>query len=96
MNNITKKVEPTNEVCIKFSEEEMEQLKLQPGTKLSVKELDNGSLELAPFASLEVDMADWSREMLEMLVKLSCDQDVSVNEVIQKILSERLDSAQWS
>lgn len=96
MKNITKKVESTNEVCIKFSEEEMEQLNLQPGTKLSVKELSDGAIELTPFASLELDMAEWSREMLEMLIKQSCDEDISINEVIQKILSERLDSEQWS
>jgi hypothetical protein len=92
MTGMIKKIEPTNDVCIKFSEEEMEKLKLLPGTKLSIEEFEDGAIRLVPFATLEVDISEWSREVLEMLIAQSCTQDVSVNEIIQKILNNYIDS----
>jgi hypothetical protein len=92
MDKMTKKVEPTGEVCIRFTEDEMQTLNLIPGTKLSVAEGDDGAITLTPYKSLEVDISEWSREVLEMLITESCEQDISINEVIQKRLEKYLEA----
>ena len=89
---MTKKVEPTGEVCIRFTEDEMHELNLIPGTKMSVAEGEDGTITLTPFKSLEIDISEWSREVLEMLIVESCEQDISINEVIQKHLEKYLEA----
>jgi hypothetical protein len=81
-----KKIEPTNDVCIKFTDEELAELKMEIGTKFSVKNLDNGSIQLTPFAKMEIDLSELSRDVLEQLIINSCEQDKSVNDVISDIL----------
>ena len=85
MNNksFTKKVEPTGEVCIKFTEEEMELLEIKEGDKFSIEECKDGGLLLKKYQKLELDLSEFSREHLEHLVKQSCDNDVSVNEIFE-------------
>jgi hypothetical protein len=40
---------------------------------------------------MELDMEEWPREVLEMIVKESCEQDISANDVICNLLKESLD-----
>ncbi len=87
--SITKKVEPTNDVCVKFTEDEMEQLNIAPGDKFSV-ELQDGGILLKKFVKVEIDMSDWSREMLENLIDISCNEDISVNEVISTTIKKHI------
>jgi hypothetical protein len=80
-----KKIEPTNDVCIKFTDEELAELKLETGTKFTIEALDNGSIQLTPFAKMEIDLSELSRDVLEQLIINSCEQDKSVNDVISDI-----------
>lgn len=82
---IKKTIEPTGEVCVKFTDEELEKLNISPGDKFSIEEIDGGIL-LKKFASLEIDLNEWDRDILEMLIKISCEKDISVNEVITEII----------
>lgn len=82
---IKKTIEPTGEVCVKFTDEELEKLNISPGDKFSIEETDGGIL-LKKFASLEIDLNEWDRDILEMLIKISCEKDISVNEVITEII----------
>ena len=85
-----KKVEPTNDVCIKFTDEELAQLKIEQGTKFAVKVLDNGSIQLTPFGKMEIDLSKLPRKGLEKLIIESCEKDISINEVISNILRTML------
>jgi hypothetical protein len=42
------------------------------------------------YVSIEIDISEWSREILEFLIDLSIKKDVSVNDVINEILEEYL------
>jgi len=89
---ITKKVlQPTNDVYIQFTEEELSAIGVSPGTKFETKFNDDGSIELRPYVGIELDISDWPREVLEMIVKDSCEQDISANEVINNLLKESLE-----
>jgi len=87
---IKKTVEPTGDVCVKFTEDELTQLNIKQGDKFSVKETDEGIL-LEKFATIDIDMSEVEREVLEFLIQESCDMDVSVNEVISNILEKGLE-----
>ena len=81
---------PTNDLYIQFTEEELSSIGAGPGTKFEAKLYDDGSIELRPYAKLEVDLEDWPREILEMIIKDSCEQDISANDVISNLLKESL------
>jgi len=81
---IKKTVEPTGDVCVKFTEEELAQLNIKQGDKFSIKERD-GEILLEKFATIELDLWEFKRGILEFLIQESCEKDISVNEVISNI-----------
>jgi len=87
---IKKILQPTNDMYIQFTEEELSSIGAGPGTKFSVKHHDDGSIELRPYAKIELDMEEWPREFLELIIKESCEQDISANDVIVDIIKKNL------
>ena len=87
---IKKTVEPTGDVCVKFTEDELAQLNIKQGDKFSVKETDEG-IVLEKFATVDIDLAEVERELLEFLIQESCDKDVSVNQIISDVLEKGLE-----
>jgi bifunctional DNA-binding transcriptional regulator/antitoxin component of YhaV-PrlF toxin-antitoxin module len=81
---------PTNDVYLQLTNEEIAELGWEPGQKLEFKLHDDGSVEIRPYAKVELDMAEWPREMLELLIKESCEKDISVNDVVGDLLKESL------
>jgi len=79
---IKKTLQPTNDLYIQFTDDEITELGWEPGQKLEVKQHDDGSIELRPYVKLELDMEEWPREVLELIVKESCEKDISANDVI--------------
>jgi len=87
-----KKVLEKKDLYIQFSEEEMQELGWEEGQKLSFKfDEDTKAITLEPFVKMELDIGEWSREILEFLVGESCERDVSVNEIINETLSKFID-----
>ena len=87
---IKKVLQPTNDCFIQFTEEELSSIGAGPGTKFQAKVHDDGSIELRPYVKVELDMEEWPREVLEMIVKESCEQDISANDIINNLLKESL------
>jgi bifunctional DNA-binding transcriptional regulator/antitoxin component of YhaV-PrlF toxin-antitoxin module len=87
---IKKTIEPTGDVCVKFTEEELAKLNIKEGDKFSIKETDEGIL-LEKFATVDIDLAKLERELLEFLIQESCNKDVSINQVISDILEKGLE-----
>jgi hypothetical protein len=90
MYMLTKTLEPTGDVCIKFTDEELSKLNLSSGEKLSVAANAAGELVLSKFSTIELDMSDWPRETLEFLLAESCARDISINQVIAELLEKAL------
>ena len=84
---IKKTIEPTGDVCIKFTQDELIELNINEGDKFSIKECDNGIL-LQKFEKLELDISEWDRSILEMLISDSCEMDISINDLIGDIISK--------
>ena len=53
---IKKVLQPTNDVYIQFTEEELSAIGAGPGTKFEAKVHDDGSIELRPYVKVELDM----------------------------------------
>jgi hypothetical protein len=84
---IAKTVLKKEDYYIQFTDEEMSELNIEPGQKFSC-ELKDGGLQLTPFVKVELEMGDWPREVLELLIQESCEKDISVNDVICDLLKE--------
>jgi hypothetical protein len=82
-----KKLEPTGDLCIKFSDDELNKLGLKEGDKFSYEESEDGIL-LKKYSTLELDLSEFSRDHLEFLVQESCEKDITVSQVIENILSK--------
>jgi hypothetical protein len=87
---IKKTLQPTGDMMIAFTEDELKELNIKEGDKFDFKLQEDGTVKLDKYVDLELDITDWPREVLEMLVKRSCEQDVSVNEVLIEILEEAI------
>lgn len=90
MKPIQKTVKVKEEHYIEFTDEEIQALNIEVGQKFSCK-IKDGCLRLEPFVKMEIDMGDWDREVLLMLIKESCERDVSVNEVISDLLEKTIE-----
>jgi hypothetical protein len=44
--------------------------------------------------TIELDLAEWPRELLEYLIKRSCEEQICINKVIANILEEYLKNSQ--
>ena len=90
VKTFTKKVLPTNDVYIQFTDEEIEEFGWEKGQKFEFQAQDDGSFKLVPFVKMELDLNEWPIETLHMLIKESCDKDISVNDVINSLLKKAL------
>ena len=86
---IKKTIQRSEDCFVQFTNEELTKLGIKEGDKFSWEE-DNGSILLKKYVPLEVDISDWSRDVLEMLISESVEKDISVNDVICGIIERAL------
>ena len=86
---IKKTIQRSEDCFVQFTNEELAKLGIKEGDKFSWEE-DNGSILLKKYVPLEVDISDWSRDVLEMLISESVEKDISVNDVICGIIERAL------
>jgi len=89
--SIAKPIKVKKDYYIEFTDEELKALKMEKGQKYSC-EIHNGGLKLTPFEKIELEIQDWDREILEFLIQESCEQDISVNEIINNILEQVIEN----
>jgi hypothetical protein len=85
-----KVVEELKEYYVKFTDEELAELNIQSGDKFSIHANEDGSILLKKYATIDIDLSDFSRDMLEFLIQESCNKDVSVNEVIEEVITKSI------
>lgn len=87
---IKKTLQPTNELCIQFSDEEIQELGLEQGQRFEVQLTEEGAIKLIPFAKIELELEDWPRKALEAIIKESCERDISAGDVIVDMIKNGL------
>lgn len=84
---ITTKITTVPNYVIEFTEEQLNDIGLKPNDKLSIS-VENGAIVLQKFTTVELEIDKFSREDLENLIKISIEEDISVNEVISNLLKQ--------
>jgi hypothetical protein len=89
---ITKTIQKNEEYFIQFTDEELSKLGLEKGDKLDWVLNEDGSVTLKKWATLELDMSEWSKEILMFLIQESIEKDLTVNEVIVDVIEKFIDN----
>ena len=84
-----KKLEPTNEVCIKFTDEELDTLGIKTGDKFSISSDETG-IKLKKYESIEIDLSEFPRELLVFLIVESNELNITVSDYIVKIIENHI------
>jgi len=87
---ITKKLQQSTDMIVQFTEDEVAELGWKSNEKLSLTVLEDGSVSLTKYGTMEIELNDLNRDILEHLIITSCEEDISVNQVIENILKEGL------
>jgi len=87
---ITKKIQRSEELYIQFTKEEMEKLNIKPNSKFSWEINEDNSVTLKPYVSVELDLEEFSKEELISLIRGSIEENITIEEFIEKILEEAL------
>lgn len=85
-----KKIQQSEEAYIQFTPEELEKHGLKVGDKFSCK-VEGDSIILKKYAEIELDLSEYPRQVLMLLIAESIKQDISVNEVIEQVITSYID-----
>jgi hypothetical protein len=85
-----KTVKEKKDLYIEFTEEEMAELGWEDSQKLSITVNDDKSISIKPWVKVDIDMSDWPKEIYEMLVEMSLEQDKTVNQIIVDLLEKSI------
>lgn len=85
---ITKKLEQETNLVIKFTEDEMAELGIDKNDKFTISVRDDECIILEPYAKVEIDLESYDKKTLIHMIQMSAEQDISINEVIEQILTE--------
>jgi hypothetical protein len=88
---ITKEVLASDDVYIQFTDEEIKEFGWEKGQKFECKPQDDGSFKLVPYVKMELDLEEWPIDLLRSIIKESCDDDISINDVINNRLKKVLE-----
>ena len=87
-----KVIKSREEFFVEFTDEELSTLKLKKGDKLSVEiDKNTNQVKLTPYQTIDIDLSEFDRDVLEHLITESVDKDISINEVITQTLTKALD-----
>lgn len=85
-----KTLQEYKEYGIQFTDEELAELGMEKNQKFTVEIGEDETIKLVPFAKISIDLDEFPRDILEMLVKESAEKDVSVNQIVSDVLENYL------
>jgi len=85
---ITKTIQSREESYITFTDEEAAQLGIQEGDKFTIEVDEAGAIKLTPYASIEIDLSELSREDLEHIIIASNIMGVTIEEYFEEVLTQ--------
>jgi hypothetical protein len=83
-----KNLQEYKEYGIQFTDEELLELGMHKNQKFTVEVDGENTIKLIPFVKMDMDLGEFSRDVLEMLVKESAEKDVSVNQIISDVVED--------
>lgn len=83
-------VKEKKELYIEFSEDEIAELGWEQNQKLSITADKDGVITIKPWVKIDIDMTGWPKEIFELLVEKSLEEDKTVNQVIVDLIENSL------
>jgi hypothetical protein len=90
--SLIKAIQSKEEFFIEFTPEELATLDISHGDKFTWEIKEDGTIFLKKHAKLELDLSEFSKDGLAAICKLSVDQQIPVDEVIESLLKSFIDS----
>ena len=90
MKQMTKRIKEKKEYFIDFNDDECKEFGILENQKYTTTIEKDGTIKMVPFATIDIDLAEFSRNTLEFLVAESVEKDISVNDVISNVLEKTL------
>jgi len=87
-----KTVKEKRDLYIEFTDEEMAELGWEDNQKLSITVNEDKSISIKPWVRVDIDMSGWPKEIYELLVKRSLEEDKTVNQVIVDLIEKSINS----
>lgn len=85
---IKKTVQRSEDLFVQFTPEELKELDIKEGDKFSWNITEDGNVVLKKFETIDINLGDFNRDVLEFIIAESCEKDISVNDVISNILEQ--------
>ena len=85
---IKKTIQRSEDLFVQFTPEELKELNVKEGDKFSWHLTEDGGIALKKFETIDINLSDFNRDVLEFIIAESCEKDISVNEVISNILEQ--------
>ncbi len=85
-----KTVKEKRDLYIEFTEEEIAEMGWEDNQKLSLTVNDDKSISIKPWVRIDIDISGWPKELFEMLVEMSLEQDKTVNQIIVDLLEKSI------
>ena len=76
-----KTLQRSNDLFIQFDEEDMAKFNLEEGDKFSIS-FEDGAIKLDPLVPLELDLAEFPRDVLEKMIIESVEKDITINDLM--------------
>lgn len=86
--NIKKTIQRSEECFIQFTQDELKQLNIEAGDKFTWEMQDDGSCLLHKCVPIEINLSEYSREVLEMVISESIEKGLPVDDVMCNIIEE--------
>lgn len=87
---ITKTLEKKEELFVQFTPQEMVDLGIKPGDLFEIT-AEDGQIILRKGVPVDLEIGDWSREILESLIVKSIEEQKPVDEIIRQILKDKIE-----
>jgi hypothetical protein len=88
-NNMIKTLQPSKDMFIQFTEDELLELNIQAGDKFTAIPKEDGVF-LEKMAKIELDLEEFPEEIKDMLIVKSIEDQIPVDEVISNLLKDFL------
>jgi len=87
-----KTIKEKRELYIEFTDEEIAELGWEDNQKLSITVNEDKSISIKPWVKVDIDMSGWPKEIYELLVERSLEEDKTVNQVIVDLIEKSINS----
>ena len=80
---------------IEFTEDQCRELNIKEGDQFSM-EVEDGVIKLTPYAALDINLSEMDRSTLELLIQKSVEENITISEVIQKVIEDFIEENDYA